>query len=128
MVLPYASNAMVDQNGSNQTPKTGDLDDLGERLKAARQKRETPVKTTDDGSLLGQAWRMSTELVVSVIVGLGLGYGIDVIFGTKPWGILLGLCLGFAAGIMTVLKTSAKMDAQNAGVPLGDDMPDDEDE
>jgi ATP synthase protein I len=119
---------MVDRNGSNQTSKTGDLDDLGERLKAARQKRETPVETKDDGSLLGQAWRMSTELVVSVIVGLGLGYGIDVIFGTKPWGILFGLCLGFAAGIMTVLKTSAKMDAQNAGIPLGDDMPDDEDE
>jgi len=29
---------------------------------------------------------------------------------------------------MAVLRTSAKLDAQNAGVPLGDDMPDDEDE
>lgn len=78
--------------------------------------------------MLGLAWRMSTELVVSVMVGLGLGYGIDVIFGSKPWGILIGLCFGFAAGIMAVLRTSEQMDAQNAGVPLGDDMPDDEDE
>ncbi len=78
--------------------------------------------------MLGQAWRMSTELVVSVMVGLGLGYGIDVIFGSKPWGLLIGLCFGFAAGIMAVIKTSAKMDAQNAGVPIGNDMPDDENE
>jgi len=120
---------MTNQNGNNQSSKTSDLDDLGARLDAARHKHEDPAaEQTTDGSILGQAWRMSTELVVSVVVGLGLGYGVDTIFGSKPWGILVGLCFGFAAGIMAVLRTSAKMDAQNAGIPLGDDMPDDEDE
>ncbi len=119
---------MANQNGQNHASKPTDLNDLGARLNAAKAKYEAVPEVKDDGSMLGQAWRMSTELVVSVIVGLGLGYGIDVIFGSKPWGILIGLCFGFAAGIMTVLRTSAKMDAQNAGIPLGDDMPDDEDE
>ncbi|MEP3654017.1 MAG: AtpZ/AtpI family protein [Litorimonas sp.] len=119
---------MANQNGQNHASKPNDLDDLGARLNAARAKYEVTPDVKDDGSLLGQAWRMSTELVVSVIVGLGLGYGVDTIFGSKPWGILIGLCFGFAAGIMAVLRTSAKMDEQNAGVPLGDDMPDDENE
>jgi len=119
---------MSHENGTHHSSKTDDLDDLGARLKQAKAKRETPVEVKDDGSLLGQAWRMSTELVVSVIVGLGLGYGIDTILGTKPWGMLIGLCFGFTAGIMAVLRTSAKMDAQNAGIPIGDDLPEDEDE
>lgn len=119
---------MANRNGQNHSSKPNDLNDLGARLDAAKSKYEITTEPKDDGSLLGQAWRMSTELVVSVVVGLGLGYGLDVILGSKPWGILIGLCFGFAAGIMTVLRTSAKMDAQNAGVPLGDDMPDDEDE
>lgn len=119
---------MANRNGQNHASKPDDLTDLGARLDAARSKYEVTRDVKDDGSLLGQAWRMSTELVVSVMVGLGLGYGVDVIFGSKPWGILIGLCFGFAAGIMAVLRTSAKMDEQNAGVPIGDDMPDDEDE
>jgi ATP synthase protein I len=119
---------MANRNGQNHASKPDDLHDLGARLDAAKSKYEVVPETKDDGSLLGQAWRMSTELVVSVMVGLGLGYGIDVIFGSKPWGLLIGLWFGFAAGIMAVIKPSAKMDAQNAGIPLGDDMPDDEDE
>jgi len=120
---------MTNRNGPHQSSKTSDLDDLGVRVEAAKSKHKAPAQEQKtDGSMLGQAWRMSTELVVSVIVGLGLGYGIDVIVGSKPWGMLIGLCFGFAAGIMAVLRTSAKMDAQNAGVPLGDDLPDDADE
>ena len=119
---------MANRNGQNHSSKPDDLNDLGARLDAARAKYEVTPEPKDDGSMLGQAWRMSTELVVSVIVGLGLGYGIDILFGSKPWGMLIGLCFGFAAGIMAVLRTSAKMDAQNAGIPIGNDMPDDEDE
>jgi len=119
---------MANRNGQNHSSTPDDLSDLGARLDAAKSKYEVTPDVKDEGSMLGQAWRMSTELVVSVMVGMGLGYGIDVIFGSKPWGMLIGLCFGFAAGIMTVLRTSAKMDEQNAGIPIGDDMPDEEDE
>jgi len=73
------------------------------------------------------AWRMSTELVVSVLVGVGLGYAFDRWLGTQPWGLLVGMGFGFAAGIKMVLRSSDQMDALNAGVPLGDDMPEDDD-
>lgn len=120
---------MTNQNGPNQPSKSSDIDALGTRLDAAKSKYapQAPDEKVD-GSMLGAAWRMSTELVVSVMVGLGLGYGIDTVLGSKPWGMLVGLCFGFAAGIMTVLRGSAAMDEQNAGVPIGNDMPDDEDE
>lgn len=122
---------MTDQNGNAHPPrKTSDLDDFEQRLKTAQDKHRKPEETRgDDGSLLGMAWRMSTELVVAVFVGAGLGWGLDKLFGTAPWILVVGIGFGFAAGIKNTLRTAAKMDAMTADIPIGQDMPyDDEDD
>jgi len=101
---------------------------LEQRVNAAKQKHEKPVNDDNSGSLLGMAWRLSTELLVSVLVGTGLGYGLDKLFGTKPWILLIGLGFGFAAGIRSVLRTAEKMDEIDADIPIGHDLPDTDDE
>lgn len=55
--------------------------------------------------------RLSTELVVAFAVGGGLGYGLDALAGTGPWGLLAGLAFGFAAGVRGVMRASAQMQA-----------------
>jgi len=106
-----------------------DLKALEQRVKAAQTRAtKSDADPTDDGSLLGMAWRLSTELVVAVFVGLLLGFGLDKLFGTAPWLLVIGAGLGFAAGIKNTLRVADKMDAQNADVPLGDDLPDTEDD
>ena len=122
---------MADQNGNAKSrSKTSDLDDFERRLKTAQSKHQKPEDNRgDDGSLLGMAWRMSTELVVAVLVGAGLGWGLDKLFNTAPWIMVVGMGFGFAAGIKNVLHTAAKMDAMTADIPPGEDMPfDDEDD
>ncbi len=112
-----------------RTSQKSDLEDLEQRLEEVRKRREKPQETEDNnGSLLGMAWRMSTELVVAVLVGTGLGYGLDKFLGTQPWILLLGIGFGFAAGIMNVVRAAEKMDAANAHVPLGEDLADEDDE
>ena len=120
---------MPERNGQSEPPSPQDLQQLSAKLEAARAKRDGPApEDRPDNSLLGMAWKLSTELLASVLVGFLLGYGVDVLAGTRPWGVLVGLGLGIAAGFMSVFRTAAAMDAKTADVPLGDDLPPDVDD
>ncbi|WP_298911776.1 AtpZ/AtpI family protein [uncultured Algimonas sp.] len=116
---------MPEQNGQSDPPSPTDLDTLESKLAAAHMRRDLRQgrkEKAQDNSLLGMAWRLSTELLASVLVGMFLGWGIDTVFGTEPWGFLIGLGLGMAAGFMSVFRTAAAMDAKTAHIPKGDDL------
>ncbi len=55
------------------------------------------------------AWRMVTELVVGMLLGMAIGYGLDSLLGTMPWFLVLFSLLGFAAGVRTMLRTAEEM-------------------
>lgn len=116
-------------NIPDQNTSETDLERFDARLEAVKAKHAPKVDDASDGTILGMAWRLSTEIIVAVLVGMGLGYGLDLFFGTKPWMMLVGVGFGFAAGIMNVMRSAAKMDAATSHIPLGDDIGyDDEDD
>jgi ATP synthase protein I len=49
---------------------------------------------------------MVTELVVGMLLGLGIGWGLDALFGTRPVFLVVFALLGFAAGVRTMLRTA----------------------
>lgn len=51
---------------------------------------------------MGRAFRVASELLAALFVGTLLGLGIDKLAGTGPLFLLLGIGLGFAAGVMNV--------------------------
>ena len=53
-----------------------------------------------------RGFRLSSELVAGVIVGAGLGWLIDRWFGVSPWGLIVFLLLGFAAGVLNVMRSA----------------------
>jgi len=63
---------------------------------------------------MGRAFRMSTEFVAGVIAGGGLGYLLDRVAGTSPWGLIVLLLLGFGAGVYNVMRASGFLDAPSA--------------
>ena len=72
--------------------------------------------------------RMATELVASVLVGGLIGYGLDYFLGTKPWLFLVFFILGFAAGIVNLMRAYKRMQSEieaETGGYLGEDLPDD---
>ena len=58
------------------------------------------------------AFRLGTELTVATIIGGLLGYALDYFFGSKPWGLVVGIVLGVAAGCLGVYRFAMKLTAE----------------
>lgn len=69
---------------------------------------------------LGLALRISSEFIAGVIVGGGLGWIIDYWAGTSPWGLIILLLLGFAAGVLNVLRSLGKVAGPETRMRPGD--------
>lgn len=76
------------------------LKEFSARLDTARGVVEQQENRHDGRSeALGKGFRLASELIAAVIVGLALGLGIDALTGLAPLGLLAGLFLGFGAGL-----------------------------
>ena len=84
------------------------LQRLGERLGQQAQSRKVeagpPQDTGQSASALARGFRLSTELVAGVLVGAFIGWALDKWLGISPWGMIVFLLLGFAAGILNVVR------------------------
>ena len=86
------------------------LEKLGQRLDQVRSgqaEAQTKNQTTRaDNSGLAKAFRLSAEFVSGPIAGGLIGWGVDSVIHTKPWGLIVFLMLGLLGGIYNVLRTS----------------------
>ena len=82
---------------------------LAERLAAHRKAEAPDDRKVEDHTQAQFAWRMVTELVAGLLVGFGIGLGLDALFGTRPWLLVVFTLLGFAAGVQTMLRTAREM-------------------
>jgi ATP synthase protein I len=96
-------------------PPDARLESLDRRLDRVQQEeaKRTRKAEVDPNMRIAQ-------LVIGYLIGgpLGgglLGFGLDSLFGTKPWLTLLMLFLGFAVGIRNVLRISRNTPSQGSG-------------
>ncbi len=95
--------------------KNDDLATLDDRLKKARSVSQDGTNAGSGGtdnappSAAGRAWKMGIELVIAVVLGLVLGKAIDDWLGTTPAALLVGLMIGFIAGIRNVIRQANAM-------------------
>ncbi|GAB4358890.1 MAG: AtpZ/AtpI family protein [Oricola sp.] len=94
---------------------SGEAGDLENRRKAldqalaartAAQGAGSQGRKAGDGSGFANALRLSSEFIAGVLVGAGIGYLVDRIAGTSPWGMIVFLLLGFVAGVLNVLRSA----------------------
>lgn len=83
---------------------------LGEgldRLSASRPaESRSDVRNVSDPTSFGRAMKLSAEMVGGVVVGAGLGLLLDHALGTSPWGAIVLLMLGFAGGVLSVMRSA----------------------
>lgn len=58
---------------------------------------------------MSMAWRMVIDLVVSMMVGAAMGWGLDWLLGTLPLFLIIMILFGFAAGVRNVLRAAEEM-------------------
>ncbi len=84
---------------------------LGERKQVVDNIDEKKGRANSEG--IAQAMRLSSEFIAAIFVGAGLGYLVDTLAGTSPWGMIVLLFLGFGAGILNVLRAAGKIAETN---------------
>lgn len=89
------------------------LERLGSRLGEISDGRvgaqKDRARAGSNASGLGQALRLSAEFISGVIAGGLLGWLIDRLLGTSPWGLLVCMLLGFGAGMLNMLRASGEL-------------------
>jgi ATP synthase protein I len=53
---------------------------------------------------VGALSAVGLSLVVAIVMGAAIGYGLDAWLGTRPWLFLLGFVMGVAAGLLSVFR------------------------
>ncbi len=77
---------------------------------AEKRVHEAPKRHQDEHYSQAQmAWRMVIELVAGLGIGLAMGYGLDLVFDTRPWLMIIFTLFGFAAGIKTMMRSAREM-------------------
>lgn len=84
---------------------------LGKRKQVVENVDEKKGRANSEG--IAQAMRLSSEFIAAIFVGAGLGYLVDTLAGTSPWGMIVLLFLGFGAGILNVLRAAGKIAETN---------------
>ena len=85
---------------------------LEAKIAAAKGGKEARPHQEEHYSQASLAWRMVTELVAGIGIGLLLGLGLDALFGTTPLLMVIFLGFGLAAGINVMLRTAREVQAR----------------
>lgn len=112
----------------------GRISALEGKLGKVRAQREADARADVDAEMRGRGMaygmRMAAELVAAVVVGGVIGWGLDWLLGSRPWLFLLFFLLGFAAGVLNVMRAYERMQREftaRTGGNIGHRVSDDDD-
>ena len=102
---------------------------LDQGLDAFAKTRAKPnTAQADEAQSVGQGYRLLAVLISGVLGGLGLGWFIDRVAHTQPFGLIGGLLIGTVASIYSMVRTAMRMsDQANKKYGPAPSVPDDED-
>jgi ATP synthase protein I len=106
-------------------PREDDLETRKRALEAAiaarRPERQSDEPKAPTGGMagMGYALRLSSEFIAGVLVGVAIGWIVDKLAGTSPFGLIVFLLLGFGAGVLNVLRSAGRVAEHSIRKPDG---------
>ena len=86
------------------------LESLKEKISHLQKHVEKPKDKKNSGA--GFGFKISTEIVAALVVGVGIGLIVDNYFGTKPFGLIIFFILGAFAGFLNVYRIMRRIEKQ----------------
>ncbi len=99
-----------------------DLSDRRDRLnrmlegRRAAEEAEQRKSSKSNTSGYAQAMKLSSEFIAGIVVGGGIGWLCDTWLGTSPFGLIVFLLIGFAAGVVNVLRAAGEISQPEARI------------
>ena len=87
------------------------LKKLKDRIENA-QTSNTPLSSNKKESGAGFGFKISTEIIAALVVGVGIGLIVDKYLGTKPFGLIIFFIFGALAGFLNVYRVMRRIEKQ----------------
>ena len=93
------------------TYKNKNLEKLNEKINKLKNKQDHTNKLKkQNGAALG--FKISTEIIAALVVGVGIGLIVDNYFNTKPIGLIIFFIFGALAGFLNVYRVMRRIEKQ----------------
>jgi len=87
------------------------LQKLKERIDTAETTNFPPPKQKKQSGA-GFGFKISTEIIAALVVGVGIGLIVDKYLGTKPFGLIIFFIFGAIAGFLNVYRVMRRIEKQ----------------
>ena len=93
---------------NNENEKIAKLKEKIENINQNQRKKSKP--NIESSASFG--FKISTELVAALVIGVGIGLLVDNYLGTKPIGLIIFFILGAFAGFLNVYRVMRRIEKQ----------------
>lgn len=90
------------------------IDDLGDKLEAARARTgigTSKPRLSGTGSQVGTGMRVGADLIAAILVAGVIGLTLDRFLNTTPWFMIGGIFVGFATGLINLIRLSKELNS-----------------
>ncbi|MBS0411756.1 MAG: AtpZ/AtpI family protein [Proteobacteria bacterium] len=102
---------------------------LDKRLDKFEASRAPKTPALGSMAASGDGYRILAEMLGGVFGGLGLGWLLDRVAHTSPWGLVSGLLIGSGVSVYAAVRTALAMSARaSQGSGPASSAPDDEED
>ncbi len=91
--------------------KNKNLEDLNKKINNLDNRNQTKkIIKKESGASFG--FKISTEIIAALVVGVGIGLIVDNYFNTKPVGLIIFFIFGALAGFLNVYRVMRRIEKQ----------------
>ena len=87
------------------------LDDLKKKIQHYEENK-TDISQNTKNSGPGFGFKISTEIVAALVVGVVIGLVVDNYFETNPFGLIIFFILGAFAGLLNIYRVMRRIEKQ----------------